>query len=308
MEDSEKFRKLFQSRIAGSFLILILAVTLFFMRDVRIPYADEVTDRYFEDTITKAGVTYGACAVINSTVSMVKESELELQPAGVGLSLSVGQVLDPVDDLVERLSDLLITAIMSLGLLKVLHEIFIFISPVIVSYILFILLILNITGTDFLHKFRSVLLKVMLIIIAVRFFLPVSALANKYLFDSFFEYKIEEIEGKLKIYDTGVQRSQNFTIPESQGIFDTISSGSAIIKNKAVQMSDTFMLFMRNIKDITKNLLNLTILYFSRFMFQVVILPLAAYFLLIKMINALFSVKLPYLIKHRPDTDKGKTA
>jgi len=72
-----------------------------------------MTDAYFREAITKAGVAYATCRVLNASVSIVKDSSLQLEPAGVGISLAVGQALDPIDDMTERLSDVLVTAITS---------------------------------------------------------------------------------------------------------------------------------------------------------------------------------------------------
>jgi hypothetical protein len=54
-------------------------------------------------------LTYATCRVINASVSIVKESSLQLEPAGVGISLAVGQALDPIDDMAAGPSELQLT-------------------------------------------------------------------------------------------------------------------------------------------------------------------------------------------------------
>ena len=82
------------------------AVLLFLSPGLRLPVLDEQADAYFRSAITKGGLSYATCRVINASVSIVEESSLHLQPAGVGVSLAVGQALDPLDDLTERVSDI----------------------------------------------------------------------------------------------------------------------------------------------------------------------------------------------------------
>lgn len=72
--------------------------------------------------MTKAGVAYGVCRVVNASVSAIKESQIQIEPAGLGVSLAVGQVLDSLDDMTERASDILVTAIVSLGIQKIVYE------------------------------------------------------------------------------------------------------------------------------------------------------------------------------------------
>lgn len=105
--------------VAKPLLILVAAFTLFMLPGLRIPLLDQKANAYFSETITQAGIAYGVCRVVNASVSVVKESQLQIEPAGIGVSLAAGQVLDPLDDMTERVSDILITAIISLGMLRV---------------------------------------------------------------------------------------------------------------------------------------------------------------------------------------------
>lgn len=88
---------------------------LLFFPGLRLPIIDNTTDVHFHEAITKAGVTYATCRMINASVSIVKDSNLNLEPAGIGITLAIGQALDPIDDMTERVSDVIVTAITSLG-------------------------------------------------------------------------------------------------------------------------------------------------------------------------------------------------
>ena len=77
--------------------ILLILVTGF-----NIPVIDSFADSYFDTAIKKAGVSYAACRLVNAGVSVVKDSDIELNPAGVGVFLAVGKVLDPVDDMTDK--------------------------------------------------------------------------------------------------------------------------------------------------------------------------------------------------------------
>lgn len=52
---------------------------------------------------------------INATVSVIQQSSVQLEPAEIGLSLAVGQIADPINDMVEKLSNVLVMSITSLG-------------------------------------------------------------------------------------------------------------------------------------------------------------------------------------------------
>ncbi|MFH2059122.1 MAG: hypothetical protein ABIJ59_09500 [Pseudomonadota bacterium] len=108
-------RKNIISKLVRSGLALLLAIVLFVGSGAKIPVFEANTDLYFQDAIKKAGLAYATCRIVNASVSILKESSLKLEPAGIGVSLALGQALDPIDDMTERLSDVLVTAITSLG-------------------------------------------------------------------------------------------------------------------------------------------------------------------------------------------------
>ncbi len=80
--------------------------------------------RYLDDaaqaaTLTnfKRALTAAAMArAFNGVISVAQGTEIALQPVGVGVTLTIGEVLDPLNDLVERFAWLALAASVSLGL------------------------------------------------------------------------------------------------------------------------------------------------------------------------------------------------
>ena len=58
----------------------------------------------------RALATFAVARTLNAVLSVAQGTELALQPAGVGVTLAPGQVLDPVNDLVEQFSTLMLLA------------------------------------------------------------------------------------------------------------------------------------------------------------------------------------------------------
>ena len=131
-----------------NFSLFTLGVVLLFASGVKLPILDQKADLYFKDSIYKAGSSYAACRLINGGVSVLKESDVSLEPMGLGVTIAVGQVLDPIDDMTERLSNVLVTAIASLGTQKLLHEVATKLSPVLIGGFILTWLLLNIINKD----------------------------------------------------------------------------------------------------------------------------------------------------------------
>ena len=122
-----------QPSVAKPILLTLTALALFMLPGLKLPYVDRTADAYFTDAMTKAGAAYGVCRVVNASVSVIKDSQIQIEPAGLGVSLAAGQILDPLDDMTERASDILITAIVSLGIQKIAYELSVAFAPAVIA-------------------------------------------------------------------------------------------------------------------------------------------------------------------------------
>ena len=271
-----------------SALGILLSILLFFSSGVQIPILDSVAERYFQDSITKAGVSYGVCRLINGTVSVIQQSSVQLEPAGIGMSLAVGQIVDPINDMVERLSDVLVLSITSLGIQELAYEISISLAPPIFASFLFVLSVLLWLRSNTLFALQKVVLNVLIIVSIARFCLPVSSLANEFLQVNFFEEKIIEANGKLAEKTADLDKLKEVDVPEYDGVLKTIENSASYIKHKSVDFKNAVRIIIENKGLIVENLLKLTFLYLGIFVIQVLVLPLAIFWLLMRLVNALF--------------------
>lgn len=271
-----------------SLIGILLSIILCFSSGIQIPVLDSTADSYFQDSITKAGISYGVCRVINATVSVIKESSLELEPAGIGLSLAIGQVVDPINDMVERLSNVLVMSITSLGVQELAYEISLTLVPLILAVILFMLSLLVWFKNERVLTLQRILLSVLIIASIARFCLPLSSMANVFLQKTFFEDKIIEANEKLTNSTANLDRLKDVQLPRYDGVIGTIENSASYLKEKSINFKTAIKTTIENKGIIVENLLKLTFLYFGIFMIQVLILPLLIFWFLMKIVNALF--------------------
>jgi hypothetical protein len=74
-------------------------------------------------SLQRALVTFAVARGINGAISVAQGTELAIEPAGVGVVLSIGQILDPINDLIERFSAIMLLAASSIGLQNLLLKI-----------------------------------------------------------------------------------------------------------------------------------------------------------------------------------------
>ena len=96
-------------------IFIVLMVTLSSTRVL-----DDYVDDYTTDSLKNAALTYATARGINALVSMMQSSEIE---AGVGIvsgSMTIGELLDPLNDMIERFSTVMTWVLASLAAQKVL--------------------------------------------------------------------------------------------------------------------------------------------------------------------------------------------
>jgi hypothetical protein len=81
---------------------------------------DELARDYAADTFGRALLTFAAARTLNGVISAAQGTQLSLEPGGIGVNLSIGEVLDPINDLIEQFSGVMLVATSSLGLQNVL--------------------------------------------------------------------------------------------------------------------------------------------------------------------------------------------
>jgi hypothetical protein len=80
-------------------------------------------DARLSTVLERALITAAIARGLNGVISVAQGTEIAIQPIGVGVTITAGQILDPLNDLVERFSWLALVASASLGTQLLLTEI-----------------------------------------------------------------------------------------------------------------------------------------------------------------------------------------
>ena len=292
--------------IIKSVILGAAAVALFMLPGLELPYLDKNTDSYFEDSITKASLAYGVCRVVNASVSIIKESQIQIEPAGLGVSLAAGQVLDPLDDMTERASDILVTAIVSLGIQKIAYEISVAFAPPLIGIAVFVFIGISYAWGSRASLIRKIVLKTIILLAVARLFLPASSIINSYLNEEYFTPKITDAKDALVMSSPELERLKDMTMPEIDGALGTVKNGFEFVEKKTSDLGAALKSILINMKGMISNLLTLSYLYVAIFVIQVIILPLGVFWLLARIINVLFGYGMPNILSHSDIVNKLK--
>ena len=100
-------------------LLLLLAVLLVLTAAWLHPLDDAAAPEV-EAGLKRALTSFAAARALNAVISVAQGTEVAVQPAGVGVTFAPGQALDPINDLVEQFSTLMLAASVSFGIQRAL--------------------------------------------------------------------------------------------------------------------------------------------------------------------------------------------
>ena len=288
----------FQKEFVRPVVILIVAVTLFLFPAIRVPYIDNKTDSYFTTSIIEASASYGVCRSVNAITSVIKESHVEAEPGGVGVSLAIGQIADPIYDLTERATDVFVTAIASLTIQEIAYKISVALAPKIVASLLVLILVLSWIKHQRAKIASDMMMKLMILVLLARFCLPISSIINVFLHERFFAPEIKTAEQAISLKSPELEKLAQIKLPQFDGFFGAIENSADFVKTKSGEFVSAFGSIYKSSKEIAENLVTITSLYVADFIVQVVLLPILVFWGLVRFTNNLFGMNLPYIIRH----------
>jgi len=139
---------------------------------------DQGAQHYYNRTLTHALGTYAAARGLNAVISVVQGSDVAVSPAGVGVRVAAGEILDPLNDLIERFSWVVLAAATSLGVQKILLTVF---SWAGMRLLLPLAALLGLGAALWPRRYGSAsatAVRLLMSALALRYLLPVTALAT----------------------------------------------------------------------------------------------------------------------------------
>lgn len=242
---------------------------------------DDTSADYAEAAFKRALVTFAVVRTLNGVISVAQGTELALEPGGVGVTLSVGQILDPINDLVERFSGVMLVAASSLGLQNVLLTMTAWWG---VTALLIIAAGLTIVTTWSPRlaagKFAAAAPRILLVMLFVRFAVPFLVMGTNLVSETFLAAEQAEATAALEATRSeieGLNEEPEVPPDPDQSIMDRIGS---MIDDSLETMDATERL--TRLKESASNASEHIVKLIVIFVLQTIILPLGFVWLLLE--------------------------
>jgi hypothetical protein len=250
---------------------------------------------YTESSFNRALLTFAVARSLNGVISVAQGTEVAVQPAGVGINFAPGQILDPVNDLIERFSWVMLASTTSLGLQKLLLQIFG--SP----HFTLLLALVMATALALLWHARvgwevsqRFFYRAMLLLLVLRFSVPVVALGSELLFTTFlqqqYEHSTQSIEQAREEIGRINHGSAVAALPADQSLLGRAREWYQSTL-QSIDIEATLQQYQQAAANVSEQLIQLIVI----FVLQTVVLPLLFLWGIGRLLRHVMAVPLPAL-------------
>lgn len=301
-------------KILISFLLIALA-TLSSTKVV-----DRVSSDQLDKAFTRSVTVFAIARGLNGLISVVQGTEVYATPAGVGVNFAVGEIVDPMNDMVERFSWVMLMSSVSLGVQEIMLHLGQ--SKLIQALLAFSALVMLAMlwfpklwhATSFNLVFKTVCIFVFL-----RFTIPLLLLLNEGIYNYMLEPKYEESKAALifsndeiKGLVDEVQANQQKQVHVQKFQEDSLMQKAQNYFNETIQTLNVkrqlqilrvkFKKLLKNLEDKFNYAIDYIVVLITIFLVQNLLLPLSALWLFYKLFHRFIKTDLSLLLYKQPDS------
>jgi hypothetical protein len=247
---------------------------------------DTTSGELADKALKRALVTFAVARTLNGVISVAQGTEVAVEPAGIGVILGVGQILDPINDLIERFSSVMLVAASSIGLQLLLLNIS-------AAWGLTVLLVAASVGAVVAlwspgvarSRWGPMLLRAFLVMFFLRFAVPLLVIGSNFVFDTFLAGEQAEATQALEATRSEIEELEEearVEPPEDQGWRDRLSS----MLDESLQSMNVSER-MERLQGAASNASEHIVTLIAIFVLETVLLPLVFLWLLVEALKSI---------------------
>jgi len=242
---------------------------------------DLTATQQIDSGFKRALISFASARALNAAISVVQGTELAFEPGGIGINTTPGQLLDPINDLVEEFSTLMLAATVAFGVQKILISIGAY-------WVISLALTVVSIGWVWLHfrqgKPPEWLSRILIVLLMIRFAIPVVTIGTDFLFNKFMA---DTYSYSLKIITSASSQTDEIkppVLPEEDGFFGILNDLKGMW-TKAKATAD-FTDLKNTAEDWADHIINLIVI----FLLQTLVIPLLLVWALYAVVKGAFEL------------------
>ena len=269
-------------KIALSVLVAVLLAGMYS------GWLDEPAKEYTEQGLKRVLITYAVARGLNGLISVAQGTEISVEPVGVGMTFTPGQILDPVNDLIEQFSWLVLASGVSLGIQRLLITMTTGTGFTVLVSIMLIVAVIAYSWPKTPPAVSRVLTRLAVILVVLRFVVPVMALLNQAVYGYFLQPQYETSQAVLEQSGYDIQQQQEAgklqPVPQNEAIFDKLKRAYNSASN-AIDIDGRLNKMKQTAAEMSERILDLMVVFLVQSLLFPLLLMWLAYRLLLHLLR-----------------------
>lgn len=260
---------------------------------------DDLGRDYTQAGLSRALITFGIARGLNGVISVAQGTEIAIEPAGVGVVLAPGQILDPINDLVERFSWVMLASATSLGIQQVLLKVMAWPGlTLLLALLLAAMLAILWWPRPVAVAIKGTVYRLAWVMTILRFAIPLIAIGNELLYNTFLEPQYSDSRAQLEQSVDTIGNINRQAAPRSDS--DSTSSWLDSAKRAYASAADAMNVerrieaFKLAAADISEHAINLIVV----FVLQTILFPLLFLWLMVQALKTVIRAQFGFERRH----------
>ena len=176
--------------------ISLLLISLVFVSSIQV--VDKFSSAQLDKAFTRSVTIFAIARGLNGLISVIQGTEVYATPAGVGVNFAVGQIVDPMNDMVERFSWVMLMSSVSLGVQEIMLQLGQTMAVQVLLGISVLIMLAMLWERRLWHaQTFNIVFKAVSVFVFLRFVVPLLILCNEGVYTYVLEPKYEESKAAL---------------------------------------------------------------------------------------------------------------
>ncbi len=285
-------------QIALSTLLVLLVVV------IQEGSLDRIGHEQTEAGFKRALLVFAVSRGLNGVISVAQGTEVAVEPVGIGLNFKPGEILDPINDLVERFSWVMLASSASFGIQRVLLDVMAsrWLTVAAVGAVLLLLLVIWWPGGRPVGRVGHIICRLALALLILRFSIILIAIGGERFYQAFLEPQYSESRGQLEraasnLGEVNSELQPDLPRAEGESLLDQ-ARRVYDAATRAVDVEARMAAFNRAAANISEHAINMIVV----FLMQTVLFPLFSLWLLWQLLKRVLRARLVWLRHDPPET------
>jgi hypothetical protein len=251
-------------------------------------WLDNSAKDYTEQGLKRVLVTYAVARGLNGLISVAQGTEVSVEPVGIGMTFTPGQILDPVNDLVEQFSWLVLASGVSLGIQRLLIVMTSSMGFTILVSVMVAIAMAAYWWQNIPQNISRVITRIAVILLVLRLVIPVIALLNQAVYWYFLQPQYETSQAVLEQSGFELQQQQPSAgvqvPPQNEAIMDKLKRAYQSASD-AVDIDARLDRIKQTASDMSERILDLMVVFFVQSLLFPLLFLWLAYRLLMQLLR-----------------------